>query len=349
MSGVDPPDTGVLPTLEFHASPNDGTGSTKITLSIYNGSTLLTSIQIGPINQTKNYDWTLTSAQAGLIPSSAYPHLTVGFAVSSATPKNLQSVLVDGVALDTLDVFAAGLLTVKGPLFVNSPISTAVRLTGTKTANKISIINNGDFQILSPGACSGCNHTTVTCLACTWVGQQPWTNYSQSIPDPLRALPAPDPATLPAGSCDVSGVCQPGVYPTFSRASNTALTPGIYYLQSGMSITASAALTCPTCTGGNGVMLYIAGGSVTFAGSSSVNLTAANSGIYQKILIFQARTATNEVKIAGNSGSGTTNGLGGVVYVPNSSQVTLATGSASLTATAIVAQNVKVSSSVTIG
>jgi len=96
-------------------------------------------------------------------------------------------------------------------------------------------------------------------------------------------------------------------------------------------------------------MLYIAGGFVTFAGSSNVNLPAPNSGTYKNILIFQARTDTNEVKFAGNSGSGTTNVLGGIVYVPNSVQVTLATGSASLTAKAIVAQNIKVSSSVTIG
>jgi hypothetical protein len=135
---------------------------------------------------------------------------------------------------------------------------------------------------------------------------------------------------------------------TLSRTANTSLQPGIYYLQNGMSITGTASLTCPTCTGGQGVLLYIAAGSVTFAGSSNVNLPASNSGTYKNILMFQARSDTNEVKVAGNSGSGT-NVLGGVVYVPNSVQVTLATGSASLTARAIVAQNIKVSSAVTIG
>ena len=168
-------------------------------------------------------------------------------------------------------------------------------------------------------------------------------------PDPLRSLPAPDPATLGTGSCNGSGVCSPGVYSsTLSRTANTSLQPGIYYLQNGMSITGTASLTCPTCTGGQGVLLYIAAGSVTFAGSSNVNLPASTSGVYKNILMFQARSDTNEVKIAGNSGS-STNVLGGVVYVPNSVQVTLATGSASLTARAIVAQNIKVSSAVTIG
>jgi prepilin-type N-terminal cleavage/methylation domain-containing protein len=353
LSSVNPPDSGVNPTVEFHAT-SASTGALKVTVSLYNGSALLTSDKVGPINQLKNYDWTLTAAQTSLIPASAYAHLTIGFSVPTANGSD--SVAVDGVAFDTLDVSAAGLLTINGPLYVNSQLSTsvppccAVRLTGTKTATKISILNGGDFQIWNPGACSGCNHSTVACVACTWVGQQPWTNYSQSIPDPLRALPAPDPATLAQNQTCSGGVCPPGVYEsTLSGTAATTLSPGIYYLKNGLSMTGSASLTCPACTGGNGVMLYIAGGSVTFAGSSSVNLMASNSGIYKKIVMFQSRTDTNEVKIAGNSGSGTTNVFGGIVYVPNSTQVTLATGSASLTATAIVAQNIKVSSSVTIG
>ena len=96
-------------------------------------------------------------------------------------------------------------------------------------------------------------------------------------------------------------------------------------------------------------MIYIAGGSVTFAGGSSVNLPAPSAGMYKGIVMFQARSDTNALKFAGDSGSGTTNVLGGIVYVPRATQVTLATGSASLTAKAIVAQNIKVSSSVTIG
>jgi prepilin-type N-terminal cleavage/methylation domain-containing protein len=353
LSAVNPPDPGVLPTFEFHVVATTGTGSTRVTLSIYDGSTLLTSQpNVGPINQpNQSYDWTLTAAQAAAItPASVYDHLTLGFAVTSARPNNAQSISVDGVAFDTLDVNAVGLLTIKGPLYVNSQLPSAVRLTGTKTATKISIINGGDFQIWNPGACSGCTTRTVTCLACTWNGQQSWTNYQQSIPDPLGGLPAPDPATLAQNQICSGGACPPGVYEsTLSGAAATTLSPGIYYLKNGLSMTGSASLTCPSCTGGNGVMLYIAGGFVTFAGSSSVNLTASNSGIYKKIVLFQARTDTNEVKFAGNSGSSTTNVLGGIVYVPNSNQVTLATGSASLTATAIVARNIKVSSSVTIG
>jgi prepilin-type N-terminal cleavage/methylation domain-containing protein len=344
LSAVNPPG-GLNPTVEIRAASVGG--AAKLKVHIYDSTTGNELVASGQINVNSSVDnspdWTLNAAERALIPDAAYQHLALGIEMT-----NNKSVNVYGAALNT---GGPGLLTIKGPLLVNSPVSTAVRLTGTKGALKLSIINGGDFKILSPGACSGCNHTTVACTACTWAsGAQPWTSYTTSIPDPLRSLPAPDPATLGTGSCNGSGVCSPGVYSsTLSRTANTSLQPGIYYLQNGMSITGTASLTCPTCTGGQGVLLYIAAGSVTFAGSSNVNLPASNSGIYKNILMFQARSDTNEVKIAGNSGSGTTNILGGVVYVPNSVQVTLATGSASLTAKAIVAQNIKVSSAVTIG
>jgi prepilin-type N-terminal cleavage/methylation domain-containing protein len=361
LSSVDPPDPGVMPTIELAASKITGS-NLRITLSLYDGTSstpLVTSSPIGPINSNfptpKNFDWTLSAAEANAIPAAAYAHLTLGFSVSNAG--GTDTVAIHGVALDTLDVSAVGLLTVRGPLYVNSQLSSAVRLTGQKTATKISIINGGDFRIWSPGSCSGCNHNTVACAACAWVGQQPWTSYTTSIPDPLRSLPAPPVPS--AGSCSgTPTVCTPGSYNSLSLTSDTQLTPGVYYLTNGMSVTGTTGLTCPTCTGGQGVLLYIASGVATFAGGARVNLPAATTGLYKNILMFQARSDTSEVKIAGNSGSSTFCTMGGtqygncfngVVYVPNSIQVTLATGSSSFATRAVVAQNIKVSSSVTIG
>jgi prepilin-type N-terminal cleavage/methylation domain-containing protein len=368
LGSVNPPDASVMPTVEFHAS-SASNGAVKAAISIYDGNTLLVSNNIGNVNQPGVYDWTLSATDAAKIPMASYGHLTIGFSAPSA--KSTDSLRVDGVAFDTLDLSAVGLLTIKGPLIVNSTLSSAVRLTGQKTATKISIINNGDFRIWSPGSCAGCNHNTVACGACSWVGQQPWTSYSTSIPDPLRSLPAP--SVPSAGNCSgTPTVCTPGSYDGFSFTSDTQLKPGVYYLTNGMSITGSARLTCPTCTPQLGILLYIAGGSVTFAGSARVNLSAATpsssghptpipgdpTGLYNNILMFQARSDTSEVKIAGNSGSTTFctmggtafgNCLNGVVYVPNSNLVTLATGSSSFAAKAVVAQNIKVSSSVTIG
>src|SRR5262249_30759115 len=85
LGPVDPPDPGVLPTVEFHAAKVGGS-SPRVTLNLYNGSTLLTtSGQFGPINQSKSYDWMLTATQAAAIPVAAYAHLTLGFTVSNAS------------------------------------------------------------------------------------------------------------------------------------------------------------------------------------------------------------------------------------------------------------------------
>jgi prepilin-type N-terminal cleavage/methylation domain-containing protein len=353
LSAVNPPASGFNPFVEFHAAPvqNGFSGSIKVTLTIYDSTgKALVSNDVGPINGTTaaSYDWSLNNPDTNKIPAAAYGSLRIGFSVSSAKASNNQAVIVDGVAFDTAS--PAGLLTIKGPLQVNSQLSNAVRLTGSKTATKISIINGGDFEILNPGACSGCNHNTVTCAACAWPSAtQPWTSYPNSIPDPLRALPAPDPSTLGTGSCDGAGNCTPGVYNSgFSITSGGSLAPGIYYIKGNMSVTGSAALQCSgACAGG--VFFYIADGSVTLAGNGAINLPSPSSGVYQGIVMFQARNDSNALKITGNAGSGTTNVLGGIVYVPAASQVTLATGSAALTARAIVSQNIKVSSSVTIG
>jgi len=153
---------------------------------------------------------------------------------------------------------------------------------------------------------------------------------------------------MPKVSCNGSA-CPPGEYTdVLSRTSNTTLSPGIYYLDKGISITGTASLICPApCA--CGVMLYIAGGSATLAGGSTIDLTPPSTGTYTNIVIFQSRTDQNPVKIAGSAGKTTPINFRGIIYVPNSTQVTLATGSATLNALAIVAQNIKVSSPVTIG
>jgi hypothetical protein len=348
------PPGGTNPTVELRAA--SVAGAAKLKVHIYDTTTMNQLVVSGNINVNSSIDnspdWILSNSERALIPDLAYQHLTLGIELT-----NPKSVNVYGIALATA---GPGLLTIKGSLYVNSQLNGsnggyAVRLTGAKTATKLTIgppgTTHGDyFQIWKPGTCSGCTSQTVSCPLCNQGSSPVW--YTQSLPDPLRALPAPDPAALPVGSC-TGGFCQPGVYAsTFSPPPNTPLKPGIYYLQNGMSIQ-NASLACSSlCTGG--VMLYIAAGSVSFTGNSSVNLPALNGkvfagGLYDGIVMFQARTDTNALKFAGNSGSGTTNVLGGIVYVPNATQVTLATGSASLTAKAIVAQNIKVSSSVTIG
>lgn len=235
---------------------------------------------------------------------------------------------------DTPDTQDNPSLTVNGNLYVNSTLSNAVKLTGKKS-RKITVNSPGGFGILTPGGCTGCLPSTVACPACTWSGNQPWSGYSPEIPDPLRFMA--DPTSSVTGSCGGS-VCQPGVYTSkLQLTSSTTLNPGIYILRNGMSVTGSN-----TTLSGSGVMLFVAAGDVNLAGGSTVSLTPPTAGPYKNVLIFQARSNTNALKITGGSSSDLT--FGGVIYVPASSQVTLSTGGAALRVTAVIAQNIKLAS-----
>ena len=61
LGSVDPPDPGVTPTLEFHASAASN-GAIKVAASIYDGNTLLVqNANIGNVNQPGSFDWTLSA------------------------------------------------------------------------------------------------------------------------------------------------------------------------------------------------------------------------------------------------------------------------------------------------
>jgi prepilin-type N-terminal cleavage/methylation domain-containing protein len=232
-------------------------------------------------------------------------------------------------------------LTVLGNLYVNSSTVGAVRLSGKKTAVKLDV-EGGDFKILAGGTCSGCTfgvpNPTLVCPNCT--SNPPPGSYPTPLLDPLRFMTAPDETGLPVYSD--GNYHGPGVYSTtLTITSSTTFASGNYILNNGISITGSSTVS------GAGVMMYNKGGGINFAGSSTVSLQPPASGQYKGILIFQSRTNTNALTLAGGTGISPI----GIIYAPAGSSVTLGIGSATLRVTAVVAQNIKVSGSaqVTIG
>ena len=332
------PAGGTPPTIEFRAA-STGTGGSKVVIHVYNSLTMqeLVASSSKNVNNPGSYDWRLTPAEAAQIADTDYQHLTLGFEM---TDKN-GILSVCGIALN---LNPAGVLTINGSLYVDSTNWDAVSLTGKSTARKLSVAP-GDFQILRGGGCSGCSSATVYCPTCASQWQP--GSYYPSLPDPLRSLAAPPvPATI--GSCS-GAACTPGRYPSgLSLTSPTTLGAGIYYIEGDLSLSGSASVTCAApCSGG--LLLYIADGSVSLTGQSSVNLPAMSFGVYKGIVLFQARSNARPIKIAGNAGSGTPIRFDGIIYAPSSIQVTLATGSSTFTAKAVVAQNLKVSSTAIIG
>lgn len=132
------------------------------------------------------------------------------------------------------------------------------------------------------------------------------------VGDPLRELPAPDPATLALRSTsrltintkkNVLLILQPGVYQggiSMDLLDNVLMMPGIYYIEGGgIQVTGAADLT------GTGVMIYNTSGA-TPAGPIKITtfgklaLTAPTTGTYQGIGIFQDRSITQPITVAGN-------------------------------------------------
>jgi prepilin-type N-terminal cleavage/methylation domain-containing protein len=224
-------------------------------------------------------------------------------------------------------------LTVRGNLYVNSPVNGAVRLSGMKSQEKLAVSDGGDFKILQGGTCQGCTPQTVTCPACSTF---PYGSYSPALLDPLRFM-APPPQ---------SG---PGIYVhtgTFNISGNTSLPAGIHILKAGMNVNGNANVSV---SGTGGIMFYNESGSISFAGGSRFNLPAYDAAPYKNILIFQARTNTNDLSLSG--GTNVASKLGGVIYAPNAGRVVLGTGGANLEVTAVIAQGIKVigTTQVTIG
>jgi hypothetical protein len=213
-------------------------------------------------------------------------------------------ILLDPSASGALATHGNGTLKVNGgSIVVDSSSSSAV--TGTMTAKEFDIVGN---------------HSGGT-LTTTPVANNVNTGVSPTA-DPLSYLQPPNPSSLTTQSSSPLSITsartlQPGVYVggiSISGNSGTVVTlqPGIYYMQGGgLSMTGQATLN------GSGVTIYNAPNSATdvinVAGKDTVNLSPPTSGPYAGITIFQDRTSTAPLNLAGN---GTLN-ISGTIYAAN--------------------------------
>jgi hypothetical protein len=135
---------------------------------------------------------------------------------------------------------------------------------------------------------------------------------TQPVPDPLAYLTEPDPSTMTVQSKKKLSISngdttlQPGVYKggiQLSGSANVTLEPGIYYMDTGgFSIGGGVTLV------GNGVMIYNAPSpksnsdviNINGNNGASVTLSPPTSGPYKGISLFQDRTSTQSLSVAGN-------------------------------------------------
>lgn len=151
-----------------------------------------------------------------------------------------------------------------------------------------------------------------------FTGEQ--TRISEPVPDPFANRPGIPPSdykdpgkypvrTYPANTIDI----EPGYYPNGLPSTNKLplhLSPGIYVIDSIKGLNENMI--------GDGVMLYLAQGTINLGGNKSVSLAPLNlpagdaNAVYNGMTIFQARSNTTSCTYIGNP----SDQLKGAIYLP---------------------------------
>jgi hypothetical protein len=232
-----------------------------------------------------------------------------------------------------LDPKLGGALTVKGTvsIVIGGAVVVDSNSSSALTGSGNSTITAGSIQVV--GGVSASSNVTLSPTPVTGAA---------AVADPYASLAAPSGGTnygsfsLSKGSATIN----PGIYTSIKvSGTGTSLTmnPGIYVIAGGgFSVSNSAKVT------GSGVMIYNAGsnfpnpggsfGSISLGSSGSITLSAATTGTYAGILIFQSRDNTTALSLNASSAVG----INGIVYAP--AALLSLTGSAQLKSPALVDQ-----------
>jgi hypothetical protein len=225
-------------------------------------------------------------------------------AATSFTMTVASIVVLNSTAHGALTANNSANITVSGAVVVDSSASDALTIGGTAQ------INAGKILVVGGVSRSG---TPV-------LNPTPITGVSP-LADPLASLPVPPGGTnqgsvnLASGSLTIN----PGVYSQIKVSGGSlTLNPGIYVIAGGgFKISGNASVT------GTGVMIYNAGsnfpsaggtfGAIAISNTGAFSLSAASTGTYQGVVIFQSRDNTLALSVTGTD----MYGVSGTVYAAN--------------------------------
>lgn len=191
-------------------------------------------------------------------------------------------------------------VSVAGPLEMASAAAGSLTLTG-------------NAEVTSGVAISTTAADPATVLSSTGNSSvSPAPTHVSTVSDPLEDLPIPTASGLGLGTYSSSSLEGPGEYTSaveLSGKTSATLASGVYIFDRGLSLSGGAAIS----SGPGGVLLYVAGGSLTLSGNGAVNLAPMASGPWAGVVIFQSRTDSSTLALTGN-GAGSV--YGGTVYDP---------------------------------
>jgi hypothetical protein len=289
------------------AAADPETGNPTGTVTFLDGTTQLAT---ATLNSSGQASFTTSTLPAGTHTITARYSGDSVFLFSTSVALT-QSVLpsiyvVNPTAKGALTLSGNASLNIPGLVQVDSTSPQAISASGNTQLNASAIDVAGGFRLKDNATFSVAPGTGI------------------SLPDPLAYLTDPSAAGLPnCGSINLkkgSLTINPGIYSSLNVSGTGFLTlnPGIYVIQGGGLV-----VTGGGSVNGTGVLIYNAGGGgscggddsggITLCGKGKFNLTAAVTGPYAGVVIFQARNNTRQIDLDGNASGG----IGGTIYAAN--------------------------------
>ena len=193
------------------------------------------------------------------------------------------------------------------------------------------LANNGAYQAGGTKFLQG-----GSCLAVGGLTCPPSTTYTPAIGDPFAYLFPPTTTGLPTRT----GCAGPGLYPTGMQITSgtCVLTTGVYVVQNGFGVSNGATLNA-----GVGVLIYLMSGQFNIGSANAVTISAATSGAYRGIAVWQAAGDTQQLVIGNGAGSVAVNG---VLYAPKA-QLAI-NGGVQPSITQIVVQSIIINNGITL-
>jgi hypothetical protein len=263
----------------------DATTGTELgTVKLSGGSaTLVTVVPAGSQVITVSY-----AGDANFLASSG------STALSNADP----IYILNRTASGALSLSDNAEINISGTIVVDSSSLTAVK------ANEKAHISASAIDVV--GGVSASGHATF--------GARPVTGAA-FVADPLAGLAVPPASGHSLGwvtlGDNASCTLNPGIYSGISVSGHAHLTlkPGIYVITcGGFRVSDHASVT------GNDVLICNEGGRIKFSGDAVVNLTAAATGTYAGIPLFQPESNTHRLSLSGDA---LLQLNGGLLYAPS--------------------------------
>ena len=275
-----------------------GTAFTQTGLVTANGDTISGVTETSPGSPAS-----ATVGSYNIVPSAAtgsgLSNYSIGYVNGTLTvnlsPSGASIYVLDATAGGALNLSGNASINIAGNVVVDSNTSSAILATGNARVTA--------GQVLVVGGVSKSGNASVT-----------KTGTPGAMGDPLAGLTAPTYSGSPISeilSGNSTATINPGVYSQITVSGNASLTmkAGVYIIEGG-GFTESGNASIK----GSGVTIYNTSnsggsyGSITLSGNGS--LSAATSGTYAGLLIFQDRNNPRALTLSGN----VVQGMAGTIY-----------------------------------